>query len=170
MVRSLTNSIRLPFDFGSFLRPDSCGYCARSAIAETRLAVHRLNVVVTALTPDDCALSLYQDTNRSVEAISTFSAKDAAKYPEFAQSLGKMGKVIAEALATTPPDIDHPSGGDLWSMLKTGRGAMRNMGKRDMYRLLRWGPMAVADLVAEYFETELLRAVAARVGECLNFS
>src|SRR5208282_570781 len=77
--------------------------------------------------------------------------------------LDKISKVIAEALATTPPDIDHPSGGDLWSMLKTGR-ALRNLGKRDMYRVLRWGPMAVADLVAEYFETELLRAVIAARG------
>jgi len=33
-----------------------------------------------------------------------------------------------------------------------------------MYRLLRWGPMAVADLVAEFFETELLRAVVAARG------
>ena len=33
-----------------------------------------------------------------------------------------------------------------------------------MYRLLRWGPMAVADLVAEYFETELLRATIAARG------
>jgi phytoene dehydrogenase-like protein len=33
-----------------------------------------------------------------------------------------------------------------------------------MYRVLRWGPMAVADLVAEYFETELLRAVLAARG------
>jgi len=33
-----------------------------------------------------------------------------------------------------------------------------------MYRLLRWGPMAVADLAAEYFETELLRAVVAARG------
>ena len=48
-------------------------------------------------------------------------------------------------------------------MLKTGR-ALRNLGKRDMYRVLRWGPMAVADLVAEYFETELLRAVVAARG------
>jgi phytoene dehydrogenase-like protein len=32
-----------------------------------------------------------------------------------------------------------------------------------MYHLLRWGPMAVADLAAEFFDTELLRAsVAAR--------
>src|ERR1700722_19341268 len=121
------------------------------------------DVAVTALTPDDRTLTLYRDTNRSAQEISAFSAKDAAKYSEFAQSLEKMGRVIAEALATPPPDIDHPSGGDLWSMLKTGR-AIRNLGKKDMYRLLRWGPMAVADLAAEFFETELLRAVVAARG------
>jgi phytoene dehydrogenase-like protein len=118
---------------------------------------------VTALSPDGRALSLYQDTNKSAQSIAAFSQKDAAKYPEFAKSLGKIGKVIAEVLATTPPDIDHPGSGDLWNMLKTGR-ALRNLGKRDLYRVLRWGPMAVADLVAEYFETELLRAVIAARG------
>jgi phytoene dehydrogenase-like protein len=120
-------------------------------------------VCLTALSPDGRALSLYQDARQSSQEIAAFSQKDAAKYPEFAQSLGKMGRVIAEALATTPPDIDHPSSGDLWSILKTGR-AIRNLGKKDMYRLLRWGPMAVADLAAEYFETELLRAVVAARG------
>src|ERR1700722_7936600 len=118
---------------------------------------------VTALSPDGRALSLYQDTNKSAQAIAAFSEKDAEKYPEFEKSLGKISEVIAEVLATTPPDIDHPSGGDLWSMLKAGR-ALRNLGKRDMYRVLRWGPMAVADLVSEYFETELLRAVIAARG------
>src|SRR5262249_52770484 len=53
--------------------------------------------------------------------------------------------------------------GDLWGMLQTGR-AVRKLGKKNMYRLLRWGPMAVADLVAEFFETELLRAVVAARG------
>jgi len=48
-------------------------------------------------------------------------------------------------------------------MLQTGR-ALRHLGKRDLYRVLRWGPMAVADLVGEYFETELLRAVIAARG------
>ncbi len=118
---------------------------------------------VTTLSPDGRGLSLYQDESKSVQAISAFSQKDAAKYAEFGESLSKISKIIAEALATTPPDIDHPSSADLWSMLKTGR-ALRNLGKRDMYRVLRWGPMAVADLVAEYFETELLRAVIAARG------
>ncbi len=118
---------------------------------------------VTALSPEGRALSLYQEASRSAQAIAVFSQKDAAKYPEFANSLAKISNLIAQALATTPPDIDHPSSGDLWSMLKTGR-ALRGLGKRDMYRVLRWAPMAVADLVAEYFETELLRAVIAARG------
>jgi phytoene dehydrogenase-like protein len=120
-------------------------------------------VSVTALSPDGRALSLYPDANKSAQNIAAFSEKDAAKYPEFQQSLGKIAGVIGEALATTPPDIDHPSRGDLWSMLQTGR-AIRGLGKKNMFRLLRWGPMAVADLAAEYFETERLRAVIAARG------
>jgi len=137
-------------------------------VRDMQLEQHGLRLItppvcVTALSSDDRALTLYQDTDKSAQAIAAFSQKDAARYREFEQSLGKIGKVIAEALATTPPDIDHPSSGDLWSMLKTGRG-IRNLGKKDMFRLLRWGPMAVADLAAEYFETELLRAVIAARG------
>jgi phytoene dehydrogenase-like protein len=139
-----------------------------SVVRDMQLEKHGLKLItpdtcVTALSPDGRALSLYQDTNKSAQAIAAFSEKDAAKYPEFAKSLGKIAVVIADALATTPPDIDHPSNGDLWSMLKTGR-AIRKLGKRDMFRLLRWGPMAVADLASEYFETELLRAVIAARG------
>ncbi|MGA1987445.1 MAG: NAD(P)/FAD-dependent oxidoreductase [Candidatus Sulfotelmatobacter sp.] len=139
-----------------------------SVVRDMQLERHGLKLItpevcVTAISPDGRALSLYQDAKRSAQAIAAFSQKDAAKYPEFEQSLGKIGKVIGEALATTPPDIDHPSSGDLWSMLKTGR-AIRKLGKKDMFRLLRWGPMAVADLASEYFETELLRAVIAARG------
>jgi phytoene dehydrogenase-like protein len=120
-------------------------------------------VCVTALSQDGRALTLYQDEKKSAEAISAFSQKDGQKYLDFNQSLGKISKVIGDALASTAPDIDNPSSGDLWSMLKTGR-AIRKLGKKDMFRLLRWGPMAVADLASEYFETELLRAVIAARG------
>jgi phytoene dehydrogenase-like protein len=146
----------------------SAGPIRSDIVRDMQLEKHGVKFVtpeacVTALSSDGRALSLYQDEAKSAQAIAAFSQKDAGKYPEFAKSLKKISKVIAEALATTPPDIDHPSSGDLWSMLKTGR-ALRNLGKRDMYRVLRWGPMAVADLVAEYFETELLRAVIAARG------
>jgi phytoene dehydrogenase-like protein len=94
------------------------------------------DICVTALSPDGRSLSLYEDANKSAQEIAAFSQKDAVRYPEFAKSLSKIAAVIAEALATTPPDIDHPSSGDLWSMLKTGR-AIRKLGKRDMFQLLR---------------------------------
>ena len=139
-----------------------------SILRDMQLEKHGLRLItpdvcVTALSPDGRALSLYQDAGKSAQEIAAFSQKDAAKYSEFEQSLGKIGKVIGDALATTPPDIDSPSRGDLWSMLKTGR-AIRKLGRKDMFRLLRWGPMAVADLASEYFETELLRAVIAARG------
>jgi len=137
-------------------------------VRDMQLEQHGLRLItpmigVTALSLDGRALSLSSDVDQSKQAIAAFSEKDAAKYAEFHQSLEKISKVIAEVLATTPPNIDDPSGGDLWSMLKAGR-MIRKLGKKDMYRLLRWGPMAVADLVAEYFETELLRAVIAARG------
>ena len=121
------------------------------------------DVNAVALAPDGRALSLYNDAKRSAQEIARFSQKDATAWPDFQQSLEKIGRVIGEALKLTPPAIDDPSKGDLWGMLQTGR-ALRKLGKKDLYRVLRWGPMAVADLVAEFFETELLRAAVAARG------
>src|SRR5580700_3221267 len=121
------------------------------------------DVSTVSLLPDGRALVLYSDAKKAAQEIAQWSPKDAASYSEFGVALGKIGKVIGEALALTPPNIDNPSSGDLWGMLKTGR-SIRNLGKKDMYRVLRWGAMAVADLVAEFFDTEPLRATIAARG------
>ncbi len=71
--------------------------------------------------------------------------------------------MLAPLLRMTPPSIDKPAPGELWNLGKLGL-SFRGLGKKDAYRLLRWGPMAVADLVAEWFETELLRATVAARG------
>ena len=146
----------------------SAGPLHPKIVSEMGLERHGLKVMapeagVTALSPDGRALTLHTNGSKAAAAIESFSQKDAARYAEFQASLAKIGKVIARALEMAPPDIDDPSKGDLWAMLQTGR-AIRSLGKKDMYRLLRWGPMAVADLVAEYFETELLRATIAARG------
>jgi len=146
----------------------SAGPLLPEIVSDMQLARHGLKMVtpevaVTALSPDGRALVLYNDVARAAQEIGKCSAKDAERYPVFQQSLEKIGRVISDALKLTPPNIDDPSRGDLWAMLQTGR-ALRKLGKKDMYRLLRWGPMAVADLVAEFFETELLRATIAARG------
>lgn len=146
----------------------SAGPLLPEIVSDMQLARHGLKLVtpevaVTAPSPDGRALVLYNDVARATQEIGKFSAKDAERYPVFQQSLEKISRVISDALKLAPPNIDDPSRGDLWAMLQTGR-ALRKLGKKDMYRLLRWGPMAVADLVAEFFETDLLRATVAARG------
>ncbi len=121
------------------------------------------DVSTVSLLPDGRSLVLYSDAKKAAHEIAAWSQKDAASYLEFGAALGKIGKVMAEALALTPPNIDSPSSGDLWGMLKTGR-SLRKLGKKDLYRVLRWTPMAVADLASEFFDSEPLRATIAARG------
>jgi phytoene dehydrogenase-like protein len=118
---------------------------------------------VFAPTPDGKALCFYNDVARTAAAIGAFSAKDASKYAQFAAALEATAGFFAQLTSITPPAIDKPTPEDLWNLLKTGRG-VRSLGKSGIFDLLRWGPMAVADFVAEFFETELLRAVIAARG------
>jgi phytoene dehydrogenase-like protein len=146
----------------------STGPLRADVVRDMQLARHGLKLVTpdvstVSLLPDGRSLVLYSDAKKAAQEIAQWSAKDAAAYGDLGAALGKIGKVIGEALLLTPPNIDDPSSGDLWGMLKTGR-SIRNLGKKDLYRVLRWGPMAVADLVAEFFDTEPLRATIAARG------
>lgn len=121
------------------------------------------DTAVTSLSPDGRALILTRDLNQTSQEITKFSKSDAAKYSAFQFALEKTSRVISKALALTPPDIAEPSKSDLFGLLQIGR-SVRGLGKKGTYDLLRWGPMAVADLVSEFFETELLRATIAARG------
>jgi phytoene dehydrogenase-like protein len=118
---------------------------------------------VFAPAPDGKALLFYNDAVKTAAGIANFSSKDAAKYAQFAHSLEETAGFFAQLASITPPAIDKPTPEDLWNLLKMGRD-VRSLGKTGIFDLLRWGPMAVADFVAEFFETELLRAVIAARG------
>ena len=139
-----------------------------TVLADMRLERHGLKMLasdtrVFAPAPDGRSLTLSADPRRSAESIGRLSAHDAGKYVEFHEALARITESVQGLLTSTPPDIDRPSMADLWNLLKTGK-KVRGLGKKDFYRMLRWGPMAVADLVAEFFETELLRATIAARG------
>src|SRR6202035_2467164 len=79
----------------------SAGPIRPDILRDMQLEKHGLKFIrpetcITALSPDGRALSLYQDESKSAQSIAAFSQKDAAKYPEFEQSLEKISKVIAE--------------------------------------------------------------------------
>ena len=118
---------------------------------------------VFAPAPDGRALLFYSDIHKTAGGIARLSAKDGERYTQFAEALEEIAGVFAQLCSITPPAIDKPTPEDLWNLFKTGRG-VRSLGKKRIFDLLRWGPMAVADFVAEFFETELIRATIAARG------
>jgi phytoene dehydrogenase-like protein len=117
---------------------------------------------LVALGEDGRALAFSTDPGRTVAAIRAFSEHDAGTYPEFSRTLARFGRFLAHLLEATPPSLNG-SPGDVWDLLKTGR-RFRALGRTDAFRLLRWGPMAVGDLVSEWFETDRLQAAIAARG------
>jgi len=137
-------------------------------VSDMNLAAHGLktytpDVRVLSLSPDGHHLALYSDAGRTQQEIAKYSTKEAANCAEFQKALASLAVVIDQLLRMTPPDIDAPASGNVFDLLNTGR-KIRGLDEIDFYRLLRWMPMAAADLVAEWFDTELLRATIAAQG------
>jgi phytoene dehydrogenase-like protein len=137
-------------------------------VKELQLESHALELIQPAVRvfapgANNESICIYEDTQRTSDALSRVSAKDAHSYTDFVSTFARIGRAISPLLTMTPPDIDKPAKGELWSLGKLG-WAIRGLGKKDEYRLLRYGPMAVADLAAEWFDTELLRATVAARG------
>jgi phytoene dehydrogenase-like protein len=146
---------------------NATGPLRRSVIRDMGLAT-RLQFIhpdprLVALAADGHALAFSSDIGRTAEAIGGFSKKDAERYPEFCETMRRLGGFLSGLFEMTPPSIDAPAAGEVWEMVKVGK-RFRALGRTDSFRLLRWGPMAAADLVAEWFETDLLQAAIATRG------
>jgi phytoene dehydrogenase-like protein len=109
------------------------------------------------------AIALYGDPGRTAFELRTSAPADAERYPEFHRALSAVSALVARVLSMTPPDIDRRVPGGLLPMAGMAL-AFRGLGREDAYRLLRWGPMAVADFASEWFRTDLMRAIVGARG------
>jgi phytoene dehydrogenase-like protein len=139
-----------------------------SIVRDMRLAGRGVEFVdpdprLVSFAADGRPLVIASDEARTLESIRTFSEGDAGAYRGFAQTLARLGAFLGEVLEMTPPSLDGPALGEVWELLKTGR-RFRALGRADEYRLLRWMPMAAADLVAEWFTTDVVQAAVATPG------
>ena len=130
------------------------------ALKQHGLTLMAPDVRAFAPSPDGTAVVLWDDVAKTAEGLRAGSAADADAYTGFDRLVRSMGKFLDELGRAAPPDIDAPGIGDALTGLKLGR-AFRGLGKHDSRTILRILPMAIADLVAEAFETDAVRAAIA---------
>jgi phytoene dehydrogenase-like protein len=121
-------------------------------------------VRVFAPSPDGGAITLWADpaqTSVGMRArVSAIASADADAFPEFDRRVRLLGRFLDDLGRSTPPDIESPGLGDAISALRLGR-SFKGLGRDGSRTVLRVLPMAVADLVADSFETDQLRAALA---------
>ena len=137
-------------------------------VEDLQLYLHGLTfsdtpVHMSAITADGRSLTIWDDAHRTAQGLRSVSAKDAERWTAFQSSLQKIGALIAGVFVNAPPSVDQPTSRDVFALMQT-LGTFRSLPKADQWKLLRWGPMAVADLVSESVDTELLRATVAADG------
>ena len=85
---------------------------------------------------------------------------DAGHYAAFDRLVRSLSGFLGELAGRTPPDIETPGLGDALAGLQLGR-TFRGLGRDDGRTITRVLPMAIADFVAESFETDAVRAAIA---------
>jgi phytoene dehydrogenase-like protein len=102
-------------------------------------------------------LVLSREVGATAEAIRRHSTADAGKWEGFATRLAKHAEFLSVLYTLPPPDVDASGPRELLPLLGVAR-QLRGLGRRDMVELLRTVPMAVQELLDDWFEAEPLKA------------
>ena len=144
---------------------DGSGYLCREVRRDLKPDVEMLAVdpVVFAPQPDGSSLAIWRDSAKTAAEIAKFSRADAERYPAFVELIGKIAAVIGGLARVEPPALPNVSLRDLLSV-RSLAGPMRALGRKHVNDLLRVLPMPVADLLDEWFESDVVKGVIAASG------
>jgi phytoene dehydrogenase-like protein len=136
-----------------------------SVARELGLRGHGLTLVAPevrafAPQPDGRAVTLWADAARTAGELRAWSVADGAAWVEFDRHVRALAAFVASLNDATPPATSGGSLADAITGLLLGR-AFKKLSKDDARQLLRILPMAIADFVAESFESEPVRAAIA---------
>src|SRR5664280_509017 len=136
-----------------------------SVARELGLRGHGLTLVAPevrafAPQPDGRAITLWADAARTADELRAWSAGDSAAWVEFDRHVRALAAFVASLNDATPPATSGGSLADAITGLLLGR-AFKELSRDDARQLLRVLPMAIADFVAESFDSEPVRAAVA---------
>jgi phytoene dehydrogenase-like protein len=112
---------------------------------------------------DNKPLLLRSSVADTAADLSAFSQYDAQNWPAFAQRMADLAGFLAELYRVPPPRIDFDTAGEFLGLASLGR-KFRGLGRSGMIELLRTLPMALGDLLDDWFESDRLKGTLAALG------
>jgi phytoene dehydrogenase-like protein len=102
-------------------------------------------------------LALYDNHDALRREIARHSRRDAEGYDRFVRDMLRHCRFIKPLLLRTPPDPTSLRPRDLRELLWLGRH-FHGLGEARLYETLRFFTMSCADMLEEYFESEIVKA------------
>src|SRR6185503_4197451 len=115
---------------------------------------------LSSIGDDGRAISFHRDAVLTAGSINRHSTADAGRWSDFVRTSQRIAGVIGQLDRLSPPPVDDAGLREVWRLMDAGRAA-RKLSRRDLARMARWLPMSIADVVSEWFESDLLRAAIA---------
>ena len=139
------------------------GLFQREIVSDLGLDAHGLEwihppAVATSLTGGGEALTLWRNPGRAREELARVSRADAFRYPDWADYMRSMARVLRVALSHAAPVLHDASTKErlrsLRPLLQAGR-----LGRRNVVELLRVLPLPARDLLDDWFTSDVLKGM-----------
>lgn len=127
------------------------------------LTVSRPDPWLVAGLPDGERLELWRDVARSADGIRRFSARDAQRWPAFCERMSALRGIMEAIYVAPPPDITTSAPSELLRLVRYAF-AVRRLNRLGMEDLMRILPMSIADLLDDWFESDILKGVLGGAG------
>jgi len=147
----------------------SCAHLAgnfsKQIVSDLELHRHGLEVLplrplLFAPAPDGTALVISPEFANTAQEIAKHSKPDADRFQPFCALMKRLSEFLAILYNAPLPNKANPGKPDLAKFLKLG-WKFHRLGEKDMHEFLRILPMSIADLLNEWFESDLLKGALA---------
>jgi len=132
-------------------------------LAGAGLRIEEPDPWITAPLDAGGTLELPRDLARAAEAIRRISPADAAKWPEFCRRMRTLAGVLERLYLVPPPDIETNDARELARIAGLGL-YVRRLGKQTVIDLARILPMSIAELLDDWFESNVLKGLLGALG------
>ncbi|MGF7158961.1 phytoene dehydrogenase-like protein [Rhodoligotrophos appendicifer] len=138
-----------------------CSLFRPEIMRDLELPKHGLQVIPyqggAVLTQDGGYLATYKNHEANRRELARFSRRDAEAYDEYSAEVLRQCRFIRPLLMRAPPDPTSFKPRDIGELLFLGK-KFHGLTEAEMYDIVRFWTMSIAEFLDEYFETDVVKA------------